>query len=303
MFELGDTVIYPGHGVAIIKEMTTNQIEGVSIIFFRLEFLLKEMSILIPKLNAKRTGLRPLSTEEDIAGALKKIASKNCRVRSLAESTPGGWNKRQKEYQLKVQGGDILEMATVYQELMVTQQRKELSFRRKGLTAADRGPHCTRNPFCNQACLPRCSCNSPTPVLILITGRWGKLIPSTVPMSLRTTFPAIIVMGPTASGKTSFCDFLAGHLPIEVINADATQCYQACAIGTAKPNIAQLNYPARLFDFLSQPEEFNVCRYRQLILDCLENCFKKKTSSCHCWGIALLYSVTIFSPAGTPSTI
>ncbi len=45
----------------------------------------------------------------------------------------------------------------------------------------------------------------------------------------------VVIVGPTASGKTSFVLDIAKHLPIEVISADSRQLYKKMTIGTAKP--------------------------------------------------------------------
>jgi len=48
------------------------------------------------------------------------------------------------------------------------------------------------------------------------------------------------IQGPTASGKTSLAIALAIHLKTEIISADSRQFYCEMAIGTAKPNAAEL---------------------------------------------------------------
>ncbi|MEM7383171.1 MAG: tRNA (adenosine(37)-N6)-dimethylallyltransferase MiaA [Bacteroidota bacterium] len=49
----------------------------------------------------------------------------------------------------------------------------------------------------------------------------------------------IAVVGPTAVGKTMLCVQLAQHFRTEVVSADARQCYQKMAIGTAQPTAAE----------------------------------------------------------------
>jgi tRNA dimethylallyltransferase len=50
----------------------------------------------------------------------------------------------------------------------------------------------------------------------------------------------IIIVGPTASGKTSLSIELAKHFETEIISADSRQCYQELNIGVAKPSGQQL---------------------------------------------------------------
>ena len=55
-----------------------------------------------------------------------------------------------------------------------------------------------------------------------------------------TNLPRIIqIVGPTASGKTSFSVRLAQALDAELINVDSMQVYRPLAIGTDKPNAEQ----------------------------------------------------------------
>ena len=50
----------------------------------------------------------------------------------------------------------------------------------------------------------------------------------------------IIIIGPTASGKTDLGFHLAQRLNAEIINADSRQVYRHMDIGTAKPSILSL---------------------------------------------------------------
>jgi len=51
----------------------------------------------------------------------------------------------------------------------------------------------------------------------------------------------IIIVGPTAVGKTSLSIELAQHFKTEIISADSRQCYRELNIGVAKPSDKQLN--------------------------------------------------------------
>ncbi|MGI9322477.1 MAG: tRNA (adenosine(37)-N6)-dimethylallyltransferase MiaA [Pseudomonadales bacterium] len=46
---------------------------------------------------------------------------------------------------------------------------------------------------------------------------------------------ALVITGPTASGKSALAKEVATHLPIEIISADSAQVYRGLDIGTAKP--------------------------------------------------------------------
>ena len=54
-------------------------------------------------------------------------------------------------------------------------------------------------------------------------------------------FDSIIVLGPTATGKTSLAIKLANALSSEIVNADSMYIYKYFDIGTAKPNTKELS--------------------------------------------------------------
>ena len=66
---------------------------------------------------------------------------------------------------------------------------------------------------------------------------------------------AILLMGPTASGKTDLAISLCKRLPCELISVDSALVYRGMDIGTAKPTAATLERtPHRLID-IRDPEE------------------------------------------------
>ena len=80
----------------------------------------------------------------------------------------------------------------------------------------------------------------------------------------------IVITGPTASGKTTLSSLIAQQLPCEIINADVGQFYTPLSIGTAKPDLSQVDFPHHLFDIFNQPEELSVVRYRAMVVDLVQ---------------------------------
>ena len=75
--------------------------------------------------------------------------------------------------------------------------------------------------------------------------------------------PAILIMGPTASGKTAAAMALADRLPVELISVDSAQVFVDMNIGTAKPDPETLlRYPHRLIDLISPEESYSAARFR-----------------------------------------
>lgn len=74
----------------------------------------------------------------------------------------------------------------------------------------------------------------------------------------------IVIVGPTASGKTSASIQLAKLMDGEIISADSMQIYQEMNIGTAKPTPEEMDgVPHYLIDFVSPEENYNVTLYKK----------------------------------------
>lgn len=75
--------------------------------------------------------------------------------------------------------------------------------------------------------------------------------------------PAILLMGPTASGKTDLAAALVARLPCEIISVDSALVYRGMDIGTAKPDAELLaRAPHRLIDILDPAEAYSAARFR-----------------------------------------
>lgn len=73
---------------------------------------------------------------------------------------------------------------------------------------------------------------------------------------------ALVIIGPTCSGKTSLALNLAKKLNSEIISADSRQIYKYLHIGTAKPTLEELNSIKHHFiDILDPSAEFNASMF------------------------------------------
>ncbi len=131
-FELSDKVFYPGHGVAVIEEIIERVIAGSKAKFFKLNFIYKDVIVLIPiRKDATNLGIRHLSTKQKIERVFDELYKAPIKKVNPIEYSPSSWNKRNKDYQLKIQGGELLDIAKIYRDLMYTSKDKELSFGEK----------------------------------------------------------------------------------------------------------------------------------------------------------------------------
>lgn len=76
--------------------------------------------------------------------------------------------------------------------------------------------------------------------------------------------PVVVLLGPTAVGKTELSLGLCAHFCGEVIGADSRQIYRGMDIGTAKPTAAErLRAPHHLIDICDPAEPFSLAEYQQ----------------------------------------
>ncbi|MDX5362704.1 MAG: tRNA (adenosine(37)-N6)-dimethylallyltransferase MiaA [Pseudazoarcus pumilus] len=78
------------------------------------------------------------------------------------------------------------------------------------------------------------------------------------------TPPAILLLGPTASGKTASALALAAHFPVEIISVDSALVYRDMDIGTAKPSADErAACPHHLIDLITPEERYSAAQFRE----------------------------------------
>jgi tRNA dimethylallyltransferase len=74
--------------------------------------------------------------------------------------------------------------------------------------------------------------------------------------------PVVLLMGPTASGKTELAIELAARLPMDVVSVDSALVYRGMNIGTAKPAPEVLERcPHRLINICDPTESYSAGRF------------------------------------------
>jgi len=95
----------------------------------------------------------------------------------------------------------------------------------------------------------------------------------------------IVILGPTASGKTDLAIKLAKKLAlskiegfngVEIVSADSRQIYKEMNIGTAKPTKKEREIiPHYLIDVVWPNQEFNVAIYKKLAIKAIKNILRR----------------------------
>lgn len=106
----------------------------------------------------------------------------------------------------------------------------------------------------------------------------------------------ITIIGPTASGKTTFAahlaaDYIANGMNAEIISGDSRQVYRGMDIGTGKDlcdyKVGDIEVPYHLIDICNPGEKYNIFEYQQDFLKAYEDITSRKALPILCGGSGL----------------
>ena len=82
--------------------------------------------------------------------------------------------------------------------------------------------------------------------------------------------PLLVLVGPTAVGKTDVAVRLAARLRLEAVNADSRQVYRGMDIGTGKPTAGErAALPHHVIDVVDPAERYHAARFRRDALEAI----------------------------------
>lgn len=133
VFEPGEKVMYPQFGLGTVAEVTEKQVNGSSLAFYRLEFPVKQMEILVPVQRATENGLRRVMSKKEVKELVKHLTHAPHGTKSQQ------WHRWRKKTLEQLKSGDPLEIANIFRYLRSLESSKGLSFtERKILTQVER---------------------------------------------------------------------------------------------------------------------------------------------------------------------
>lgn len=109
-FATNDYVVYPTHGVGRIIGMERQEISGLQLDLFVVEFDKDKMTLRVPVSKVSSVGLRKLSTPQVMRSALDTLKGRARIKRTM-------WSRRAQEYEAKINSGDPVAIAEVVRDL------------------------------------------------------------------------------------------------------------------------------------------------------------------------------------------
>lgn len=110
LFKVGDSVVYPSHGVGKITNIEVQIITGIEMKLYVIMFDKDKMVLRVPVNRAEKAGLRQLSNSSEFKKAIATLRSK-------AKISKGMWSKRAQEYEGKINSGSVVSIAEVLRDL------------------------------------------------------------------------------------------------------------------------------------------------------------------------------------------
>ena len=128
-FKTGEYIVYPAHGVGQIVAIEEQEVAGLKLELFVINFVKDKMTLRVPTAKAASVGMRKLAE-----GTLVKRALETLKGRARIKRTM--WSRRAQEYEAKINSGDIVAIAEVVRDLFRSESQPEQSYSERQLYEA-----------------------------------------------------------------------------------------------------------------------------------------------------------------------
>ena len=128
-FRINEFIVYPAHGVGQIIDIADQEIAGMSLELFVVNFEKEKMVLRVPLDKAKQVGMRKLADVEVMEGAMKTLRGRARIKRTM-------WSRRAQEYEAKINSGDLIAIAEVVRDLFRNENQPEQSYSERQLYEA-----------------------------------------------------------------------------------------------------------------------------------------------------------------------
>ena len=121
VFNSGDYVVYPTHGVGKVSDVSKQTIAGSELELLVVNFDKDKMTLRIPVAKVEQVGLRKISEATTIDNALATLKGK-AKVKKIM------WSRRAQEYENKINSGNPIAIAEVERDLYRNENLAEQSY-------------------------------------------------------------------------------------------------------------------------------------------------------------------------------
>lgn len=128
-FSRNEFVVYPSHGVGKISSIETEEVAGIEMEMFVINFEKDKMTLRVPTQKAGSVGMRALSSPDVVVKALTTLKGKARVKRAM-------WSRRAQEYEQKINSGDLISISEVIRDLHRNDEQREQSYSERQLYEA-----------------------------------------------------------------------------------------------------------------------------------------------------------------------
>jgi CarD family transcriptional regulator len=121
LFEIGDKVVYPHHGAAVIERVEERDLLGEMREYYILKLAYGELTLMVPTDSTEDVGLREVTPAKEMPKVFK-VLKKNEPTTNTTN-----WSRRFKANVEKLKSGDIYQVADVVRSLHQRDKEKGLS--------------------------------------------------------------------------------------------------------------------------------------------------------------------------------
>jgi CarD family transcriptional regulator len=128
-FKTNELIVYPAHGVGKIIGIEEQEIAGISLELFVIEFDKDKMTLRVPTSKLTSVGMRKLAEDGVLKKAMETLKGKARIKRTM-------WSRRAQEYEAKINSGDLVAIAEVVRDLYRSDAQPEQSYSERQLYEA-----------------------------------------------------------------------------------------------------------------------------------------------------------------------
>ena len=128
-FKTNEFIVYPAHGVGQIVAIEEQEVAGLKLELFVINFVKDKMTLRVPTTKVAAVGMRKLAEEPMVKRALETLKGRARIKRTM-------WSRRAQEYEAKINSGNIVAISEVVRDLYRSDTQPEQSYSERQLYEA-----------------------------------------------------------------------------------------------------------------------------------------------------------------------